>query len=238
MRDRLTDLRSRLANRQRERSRAYVVEFRRINLDGSTYYLPKYALHRPACQDFLGGRFYEPDTHSLVAKLLSERAGDMVHAGTFFGDMLPSFSKACSGTVFAFEPVLENYILAKLCIERNGLRNIAMFNAGLGDRLQVGRVNVGAALHRGGGSEIAATGQTTTLMRVDNLQLENLSVLQLDVEGHELPALQGAESTIIRCKPVILIEDNERTCSGYLESLGYNRSGGVPGLDMWMAAHG
>jgi len=233
VRELLGEFRAFLSNRRRERSNAYVVDFRRVTLDGSTYYLPKYALHRPACREFLEGRFYEPETHALVAKLLAERPGDMVHAGTFFGDMLPSFSRACGGTVFAFEPVLENYVLARLCVERNAFHNIALFHAGLGDALGVGRVDVGGAVHRGGGSEMADSGQTTTLMRIDNLELTNLAVLQLDVEGYELPALKGAQRTIDRCKPVILIEDYKKTSAALLRSLEYERSGEVPGLDIW-----
>ena len=233
MRSMLSGLQARLANRPRERSNAYVVEFRRIQLAGDYYYVPEYALHRPACRKFLSGRVHEPETHALVARLLAERRGDLIHAGTFFGDMLPSFARACRGTVYAFEPVLENYVLAKLCLERNGIRNVALFNAGLCDHLTIGHVNIGSAVHRGGTSQIAESGQTTTMMRIDDLNLRNVIVLQLDVEGHELPALKGAERTIARCKPVILIEDNNRACADFLHSRSYERSGEVPGLEIW-----
>ena len=56
----------------------------------------------------------------------------MVHAGTFFGDMLPSLSAKCPATVFAFEPVLENYVLAKLTVSENNLGNVLLLNSALG----------------------------------------------------------------------------------------------------------
>jgi FkbM family methyltransferase len=152
--------------------------------------------------------------------------------------MLPSFSRACAGTVYAFEPVLENYVLAKLCVEQNGLANVALFNAGLSDQLGVGRVDTGSSVHRGGGSEISDYGQPTTMISIDALDLANLSVLQLDVEGHEISALRGAERTIRRCRPVILIEDYKKLCGTLLESLGYQQSGKIPGLEIWLHASG
>ncbi len=33
-----------------------------------------------------------------------------------------------------------------------------------------------------------------------------VSILQLDVEGHEQPALAGALATIRRCRPIIILE--------------------------------
>ena len=46
-------------------------------------------------------------------------------------------------------------------------------------------------------------------MSIDALGLDQLSLIQLDVEGHELLALQGAQKTIERCAPIIMIEDNK-----------------------------
>ena len=206
----------------------------RLVLEGDVFYLPRYALHRPACHEFLNGRVYEPQTHALVTKLLAERGGNMIHAGTFFGDMLPSFAHACPGTLYAFEPVLENYVLAKLCVEANALGNVALFNAALGHELGIGHVYTGTTLHHGGASEISDRGQIPTLMPIDALDLSDLTLLRLDVEGYELPVLKGAERTLRRCCPIILIEDYKGTCGGFLGALGYEKSGEIPGLELWL----
>ena len=42
---------------------------------------------------------------------------------------------------------------------------------------------------------------------LDDLDLQSCDFIQLDVEGSELAALQGAAKTIERCRPVIVIEE-------------------------------
>ncbi|MCF3642737.1 FkbM family methyltransferase [Rhizobium sp. TRM95111] len=224
--------------------RAFQVDFREVTLAGSVYFIPAYAMRRPACQMFLNGKVYEPLTHLLVAEILKHHPGDMVHAGTFFGDMLPAFSAACPGTVYAFEPVLENYVLAKLCVERNGLGNVLLWNAGLGDRLSVARIETAtpSGAHHGGGSHIAEaasaaqSGQTTSVVPIDMLGLDEVALIQLDVEGFELNALRGAGATIARCRPIVLAEDNAKSCAPLLQAAGYAFAGRIPGLDAWAPA--
>lgn len=45
---------------------------------------------------------------------------------------------------------------------------------------------------------------------IDSLGLDELDFVKLDVEGHELEALRGAVDTIGRCRPVVLVELEER----------------------------
>ncbi len=214
---------------------SYKIDFSRVSFGGSNYFVPKYAAHRPACSAILDGRLFEPQTHDLVARLLKDMGGSMVHAGTFFGDMLPSFSKACSGTIFAFEPVLENFVLAKLTVDSNRLDNVMIYNAGLGDRVSVSHVDTGAdaASHNGGSSQISDSGQQTNLCTIDSLDIQDLSIIQLDVEGFELQALKGAVASIKKHDPVIMIEDNNDSCRGFLESIGYRSVMSIPGLTIW-----
>lgn len=214
----------------------YTIEFITAELDADIYLVPRYASHRPASISILQGEFYEPLTHELVGKLLQEAGGDMVHAGTFFGDMLPSFARKCAGTVYAFEPVLENYVLAKLCLERNCIGNVVLLNAAVGTRTSVVHMDTGADTpHRGGSSFVADAGQVTSMIAIDAFELENLSVLQLDIEGSELNALKGASKTLKRCSPTVLIEDYNEECDAFLKNSGYAFVGEIPGLRVWAA---
>ena len=66
---------------------------------------------------------------------------------------------------------------------------------------------------------------------LDSFQLEDVDLLKLDTEGHELFVLRGAEETIDRCRPVIVVEQKpghgkhfgigDTDAIPYLEGLGY-----------------
>jgi len=72
----------------------YRVNFIRRQLpDGCTYLIPKSSQHRAGCITVLNGMLFEPRTHRLVEMMQSVKPGNIIHAGTFFADMLPSFSR-------------------------------------------------------------------------------------------------------------------------------------------------
>lgn len=213
----------------------FSVHFKKVTQNRGIYFVPKYAEHRPASRAILSGEVYEPATHTFIEKLMQRRSGNMIHAGTFFGDMLPTFARYCPATVYAFEPVFENYVLAKLCIEANKLDNVFLQNAGLSDGISIAHIDTGGEdeVHRGGGSRLGNQGQIVGLLTIDSLGLDDVAVIQLDIEGHELPALKGARATIEQCAPVIMIEDNARACNVFLEKLGYRHIRTIPGLFIW-----
>jgi hypothetical protein len=64
---------------------------------------------------------------------------------------------------------------------------------------------------------------------------DKTALIQLDVEGHELQALKGAEATISRSRPIIAIEDNNKNCSAFLSEMGYAHNLDIPGLGVWIA---
>lgn len=213
----------------------FQIEFKSALIDGRKYFVPSYALHRPAVKCVLKGEMSEPETHTMVELLGLHRAGSIVHAGTFFGDMLPNFSKFTQGRVYAFEPVLENYVLAKLCVEQNDLTNVVIINSALSDSIANLKINTvqGNGIHAGGSSTISNSGHMCTSLKIDNLEADDIVLIQLDVEGHELQALSGALETIKRCRPVIAIEDNEKACDSFLTDIDYQFVKKIPGLKIW-----
>jgi len=217
------------------RDEDFLVEFTRLTLDGCQYFLPKYASHRPAVKSLLKGALHEPDTHYFVSEFCKTFKGSMVHAGTFFGDMIPNFSRMVSGTVYAFEPVIENYILAKLCVENNNCENVILMNAAVSDRLCNLNINTGedGGRHAGGASTISDNGAICVAIDIDSFNIEGLVLIQLDLEGHEIIALKGAQETIQRSRPVIAIEDNNDNCAGFLGNIKYENVGHIPGLTIW-----
>jgi FkbM family methyltransferase len=209
------------------------------------FFVPERAAHRVAVREFAEGRYYEPFTHLAFKMILEAKGGrNVIHAGAFFGDMLHTLSHSAA-RVYAFEPVLENFIFAKKNAERLGLANVVLFNAGLGDvdGLLPIRTTDKQGRFIGGGSTFNTGPRTeqhvyemAPVFRIDSLPVADVALIELDVEGFELPALRGAGATIERDRPVILIEDNRENCADFLVSLGYQFAFATRGLGFWSGA--
>lgn len=203
--------------------------------------VPLSSSHRPAVQKILSGKIWEAETIEFMKTNCA--GGDIVHAGTYFGDFIPALSKACDmdAKVWAFEPNLENYRCASITIMINGLYNVEIMNAGLGSKkdslsLMVSDEN-GRSL--GGASKLvqARSGNkneqftTVEIVKVDDIVPfdRKVSIIQLDVEGFQQFALSGAIETIKRCKPILILESLPE--AGYLSEnilqLGYKIAGKI-----------
>lgn len=179
--------------------------------------MPLSSVHRPVPKKILANKVHEPETIQFMASNCGN--GDIVHAGAYFGDFFPALSSAVSNEakVWAFEPNAENFRCAEITIAINALKNIEFFNAGLGARTETLRLQTvdekGKSL--GGASKIIDSFQAninsekTEILTVDGVvdSDRNVTVIQLDVEGYEKEALIGAEKTIRRCLPIIILED-------------------------------
>lgn len=212
--------------------RVFGIETTVAGFGGSLYYVPTYAAHRPVAQKILKNCRVEPALHRFVQRVMTRRPGSMVSAGAFFGDMLPSFSRKTPGLVYAFEPVIENYLLARAVVAANDLSNVVLLQAGLGAEpgpwlASIGTCRIGRR-HLGGAARIISRSQESKfrsqrvpMLSIDQLAIGDLSIIQLDVEGYELPVLKGASCTIRAQQPVIVIEDNKHDCPEFLSELKY-----------------
>ena len=101
------------------------------------YCVPQGLETRPAVKAVRAGGIYEPQTMAFMRAHAG--GGDIVHAGTFFGDVLPGVAAA----------------MLDFAIPRD----------------------------------------------------RQVTILQLDVEGHEKRALKGAYHLIHRCRPILILEN-------------------------------
>lgn len=70
---------------------------------------------------------------------------------------------------------------------------------------------------------------TVKLMRLDDLGLPDVTGIKIDAEGAEYEILRGARETLLRCRPVLTLEIEERHREGstwsvpaWLDALGYD----------------
>ena len=134
--------------------------------------------------------------------------------------------------VFAFEPVAEfrEYFL------KNVSGKYTLFPFGCGEK--EGRASMETMPGHSGITWIV-DGDDVEIVRIDDFDLPDIAFIKVDCEGYEYFALKGAEQTIKRNKPVILVEQKPQNKDRFglppkaactlLEDLGmkqaYERSG-------------
>ncbi len=179
------------------------------------YSVPLHLGHRPAVRKVTQGKVYEPKTIAFMARNAGQ--GDIIHAGTFFGDFLPG---VCAGMakgrkVWAFEPNPNSYENAKETARLNKLSCIQLHNNALSD--QSGEILFRTHDEDGnplGGHSHFVDELAPGISKVAAVALDDVvpadrevSILQLDVEGHERNALLGARRIIEAWKPILILEE-------------------------------
>lgn len=173
---------------------------------------------RPAVRRVKAGEVYEPKTIAFMRETAG--TGDIIHAGTFFGDFLPGLSSAMAddARIWAFEPNPISAHHAAETIALNDLTNVTLTNAAVSNQAGVihfrTHEETGAPL---GGHSHFVEGPGAGVEEVQSVMLDfavpldrPVSILQLDVEGHEIEALWGAYHIINRWKPILVLEEFDR----------------------------
>ena len=182
------------------------------------YAIAKNSAWRTAAQTVIKGNVWEHDTIKYIIKNCEH--GSVIHAGAYFGDFIPALSKNCKDIVFAFEPNSENYECANITCDLNNCTNVILRNKALGAykttvNLKIKQDNKSI----GGLSKIVSMADKDT-EKVFQVTIDDtiphtrpISILHLDLEGHELSALKGAKNTVRKWKPILIIEDNHKEYS-------------------------
>lgn len=201
---------------------------------------------RPAVRAIKSGLVYELKTLLFIQKIYPPGT-DIVHAGAYFGDMLPFFSKLVGDRkVWAFEPVRGSYLYAERNRILNGLQNVTLFPFALSDSSghKVMEIIGSDGAHNGGGSYLTDPGANfQSLVRYEEVQSVRLDdilagvtnpigVIHFDVEGHEVLALRGALKTIKKYRPVVMVEAHPKklmTVNRFMKRVKYTKVASVDG---------
>jgi FkbM family methyltransferase len=157
---------------------------------------------------------------------ISGRGGVMVDVGAWYGPWSARLA-ARAERVIAFEPTPLHEVL-----RRRLPSNVEVIAAAASDQAGESEIwlpgsGTGAeglsSLHKGDEHSVSLKIPT---VRIDELGLTGVTFMKIDVEGHEVPVLHGAEDTIRRDTPRLLIEVEARfqpaeRITGLVEGWGY-----------------
>jgi FkbM family methyltransferase len=198
-------------------------------------------------RDLLGRRFWSASdfegSEREVMRGLLKGATVFIDAGANLGIYSLLASKACgSGAlVLAFEPSPIELRKLLVTIDWNDLRNVLVCPFALSDRTDTITFYESLEGH-GALNRVDRPGDDRTLYRQTTVQAVTLDsylafigvgrvdFIKIDVEGHELPLLRGARTTIERHRPSMMVEMEDKRSSAtstpldiwnHLELLGY-----------------
>jgi FkbM family methyltransferase len=152
--------------------------------------------------------------------------GLMIDIGANIGSHCLQFKQTFPDlSIWAFELHPENYKLLKANVKT--YNDIQAFNVGIGSRVSVISFNNGHYSNSGVVSMDIYGINKNIVIALDDLldsdsQKEPITFIKLDVEGHELSALEGMKKTLFKYNPLIWIEDLTNSVAiNYLMNLGY-----------------
>jgi FkbM family methyltransferase len=126
------------------------------------------------------------------------------HIGMWTLQMLEVFDR-----VIAFEPYPDNYA----CFVRNvSSARASLQRVALGTR--AGRVSLAQKSGTSLKTHVSASSEGSIVMkRLDDLEIVGVDFLKIDVEGYDFYVVEGAEETIKRDRPVIIVEQKPEVAS-------------------------
>lgn len=170
---------------------------------------------RETFKSIIASRFYDNNGYLKIEKyeeynhpLARVVAGDVVvDAGAHVGKVTQSFAKACGprGLVYAFEPDSANF--SELSKRNGRTKHVIPVQSGIWDSTTTLRFS--NTTGSSAGYALAEDGETTVpVVSIDDFFSKDRrppTVIKLDIEGAEAAAIKGAEKTILKYKPRLMI---------------------------------
>ena len=194
------------------------------------------------CPDILSS----PGKYTSKAATLPEIIGHargrrrVIQAGAHIG-VYPRLLSQWFANVEWFEAAADNYECAAKNTE--SLEGVTGYHAAIGDEavmvcMSLKRANT-ATHHVSVGSGVPVKQVT-----IDSLGRDDVDAILLDVEGYEIQALRGARETILKSRPLLVVEvcryierygHTERDLVTLLSGLGYSRFCTIGADQVWTA---
>lgn len=185
--------------------------------------------------------------YAKIARQLIKPGDTVVDIGANIGYVSSLFSRYVGdrGQVFSFEPIPDTYALLEHGVRRLKLDNVKTFHCALSSSPGTAQMEVphfeegGENFYQShileGVNRMEQDSRTfeVELKTVDDVlapELENITFVKIDVEGHELQVLKGGPKLLAQSQPALVIEvagspddaeSNAAEIFGFLGALGY-----------------
>jgi FkbM family methyltransferase len=154
------------------------------------------------------------DRHVFVSHLREGMTVMDVGANLGLYSLLISRAVGPSGKVYAFEPVPEIFARLKESIALNNATNVIPVPVALSDEKGKAKMSVkggSSSLFRRVSDEFVEVQVERLDDFVEREKIERVDAIKIDVEGAELRVIRGADKTIRRDKPILMVEINPVT---------------------------
>lgn len=132
-----------------------------------------------------------------------------------------------AGRVIAVEPMPDTFALLASNTRLFDNANVSLLNVAVSDRvatvgIELPRFEQGLPNYYQARLTPAEARFSVLTLPIDALAIpKRVSLAKIDVEGHELPVLQGMRRLIERDHPVLIVETGDQATTDLLHSLGY-----------------
>jgi FkbM family methyltransferase len=200
---------------------------------GLLYFLPtrqKFGIGRFARSDWKEHRHLERALAILKDFGVELPGAAFVDIGANIGTTtVPALAKFGFTAGYAFEPEPENFRLLRINLTANGLHDaVRLFNLAVSNRTGTGelalRPTSGGKHHLLGGWHLGEATLHVPLTTLDelvadgHLDPEIVGLLWLDIQGHELEALEGGRTLLRRAIPIVMELDQRQISPAQIET--------------------
>jgi FkbM family methyltransferase len=154
---------------------------------------------------------WEPQTTKLMLKLAAICSGDVVVGGAYFGDQAILVAKSLmplGRCVHCFEPNQDQAAMLEENIRINSLNNVRVNKIGLWSKSNV-RLKLDGFDSFANAVEAGLDEDSFPTITIDDYRSQqgvDIGLIQVDIEGAELGALQGAIGTLVAKQPNVVFE--------------------------------
>lgn len=179
------------------------------------------------------GRFRSPEFEFNCLDKWVCKGDWVVDVGANVGHYTVRLSKLVgeNGRVIALEPVIDSFFFLTSNVFYKNYENVTLLNVGASDQSSVFGIEIPDTSDGMGNFyqahfvDINRSSRSALAISIDDLKLPNeVALVKIDAEGHDLQVLRGMKALLVRDHPVLIVESHVPEVIEFLETFGYSYS--------------